>query len=154
MTLRDKQRNAVYYAEDQAMKQYGWNFNIDSLTFNELEYICHTILNSNVIKGIINKYEFITSHNPNEFKIVDPDRRYKYAQTTVDTMIFPKNTRNMSTICHELAHILVRTDEDKYEFHGKEFCFTYLLLVKYFMGESAHTFLLSSFITYNIDCYI
>lgn len=54
----------------------------------------------------------------------------------------PKWARTDWILLHELSHAVT---EDKYAWHGPEFCANYLYLVSKFMGDVAYGYLVDSF---------
>jgi hypothetical protein len=146
--IRDYQRTKVYTAENTALGFYK-----DTMTFEEAVEVSLRLLNSNMVADMINDLEHVTP--PCEvFEIRSGDKRSTCACANSEYMRLPKGTRNLPTICHELAHVLTidNSTEPNYAYHGEEFCEVYLKLVQKFIGDDAHTDLLAAFIIHNVNC--
>lgn len=145
--MRDSQRSKVYYAECEAMPYFD-----DEMSIGVVEKTCLDIINSEFVKDLIENLYCCTPPSEN-LEITGGDKRFLYAQCNNEFMCFPKGTRNMATICHELSHCLTIDDSQnpKYAYHGREFCYVYLTLVKEFMSQSDYNSLKREFSKNGVD---
>jgi putative metallohydrolase (TIGR04338 family) len=132
MRPRDSQRSKVYSAEKVLWEGYK-NFS----TVQDMEVYVHTCMEASSFKNKFN--------NLREVKIADGRGRRSACCVGTrgwSTLKMPRWARKESILLHELAHAVTN---DKYAWHGPEFCNNYLFLVCTFMGVAAYTSLVESF---------
>ncbi len=122
--VRDHQRKRLYQAEEECS---FWD-DINVLSINNIKHLVDNISEWAEIKPPT---------------IILEGNTHVYA--TQDTIVLPyTDTQTIPFICHEMSHV-INYNSTNADHHGRNFAYTYLKVVRQFIGLKSYKELLGSF---------
>lgn len=124
----------------------------DSMTLCESRDMCMTIICSDYVLNMICDISFVL-HPSDCIEVVTGDKRRFNVGSTSEAIILPKGCRNVVSVCHEVSHALTIDDMDdpSVAFHGSEFCYVYINLLRKFAGDDFAQDLMNAYDYHGVD---
>jgi hypothetical protein len=129
-----------------------FSFMGDTMTLEESRTSCIDMLNSPYVLDLVETIDFVIK--PSEtISVVTGDKRRKNVGSTSECIILPKGYRNSAMLCHEVAHTLTLDSMERppVAFHGQEFCYIYINLLRRFMGDDFAQTLIDEYVFQGVE---
>jgi hypothetical protein len=124
----------------------------DTMTLDESRASCLNMLESPYVLELIETLDFVIKPCEN-INVITGDKRRKNVGSTNQCIILPKGCRNSAMLCHEVSHTLTLDSMERppVAFHGQEFCFVYINLLRRFMGDDFAQTLIDEYVLIGVE---